>query len=105
MSTMALLRAIGGAQAHRSDPPTPATDPLADRVTATLMLADLWRSGSTIEATREDIRTILGVFLPNLLQGDRQQDHERAQAIRRVLAEHLISEGYRSIFTDAFWCA
>lgn len=80
-------------------------DPFVTSITRALMLADLWRSGSTMEATREDIRTTLGVFLPNLLQGDRQQDHERAQAIRRVLAEHLISEGYRSVFTDAFWCA
>ena len=86
-------------------PPAPLSDPLATKVTHALMLADLWRSGSTIETTREDARTTVGVFLPNLIQGDRQHDHERAQAIRRVLAEHLIAAGYRGVFTDAFWCA
>lgn len=85
--------------------PAKLSDPFVTALTRALMLADLWRSGSTIETTREDARTTVGVFLPNLIQGDRQHDHERAQAIRRVLAEHLIAAGYRAVFTDAFWCA
>ena len=84
--------------------PAKLSDPFVTRITRDLMLADLWRSGSAIEASREASRITLWAFLPNVLQHDRQTDHERAQAIRRVMAEHLIADGFRAVFTDVFWC-
>lgn len=104
MNTVALLRAIGGAEVKRPAKPERLTDPLADRITAKLALADLWRSGVTIEVTRDQTRVSLRVFLPEIAQGGRAHDHERAQSIRRVLSEALIDADFRSVFTDALWC-
>lgn len=91
-------------QASAKPTSTRLSDPLTTLITNRLILADLWRSDSSIQTTRDPSRIGLSVFLPELTQGDRQHDHERAQAIRRVLTESLMEAHFRSVFTDALWC-
>lgn len=80
------------------------TDPGVDAVITGMVAADLWRHDVSVELTRDGSRVSLRVLLPEVVQGGRTHDAERAQRIRSVVAEALRADGYRGIFTDALWC-
>jgi hypothetical protein len=81
----------------------PLRDPLGDAVTRALVMADLWRSGSTLELEGDGRQVRVRVHLPERSQGDRSQDQEVAQRMRAIIMAALVDEGFGAVFTDALW--